>query len=156
MKTIPASTVLVRRPMARAALWLALIFLACSAWAQSKPDDLSLTLTDAVTLALKQNPEVQIANLTLASKQQEKAIARSELLPHVSIESSESITRFNLKALVGVQIPAVPHNIGPYQAIHAGPSFSTPIFDLTLLRSYEASNTGLTPVFKTPILCGSR
>src|SRR5260370_22926986 len=74
MKTIPASTVLVRRPMARAALWLALIFLACSAWAQSQPDDLSLTLTDAVTLALKQNPDVQVANLELARKQQEKAI----------------------------------------------------------------------------------
>jgi outer membrane protein len=139
MKTIPASTVLTRRPMTSAALWLPLILLACSGWAQSQPDDLSLTLTDAVTLALKQNPDVQVANLALASKQQEKAIARSELLPHVNVEASESITRFNLKALVGVQIPEVPHNIGPYQVIHAGPSFSTPIFDLTLLRSYEAS-----------------
>src|SRR6266436_6624070 len=103
MKTIPASTVLARRPMTSAALWLPLIFLACSGWAQSQPDDLSLTLTDAVTLALKQNPDVQVANLALASKQQEKAIARSELLPHVNVEASESITRFNLKALVGVQ-----------------------------------------------------
>lgn len=141
MKTIPASAALGHRRMKRAALGLLLIGLACPAWAQpqSQPGDLSLTLNYAVTLALKQNPDVQVANLTLASKQQDKAIARSELLPHAGIEASEAITRFNLKALVGVQLPEVPHNIGPYQAIHAGPSFSTPIFDLTLLRSYQAS-----------------
>ena len=139
MKTFPASTFLARRPMTRAALWVALTLVACSAWAQSQPNDLSLTLTDAVNLALKQNPDVQIANLTLAAKQQERAIARSELLPHAGIASSESITRHNLKALVGFQLPGAPHNIGPYQAIHAGLTFSTPIFDLTLLRLYQAS-----------------
>src|SRR5215469_2519145 len=139
MKTISPSTVLARRPMTRAELWLALILFACSAWAQSQADDLSLTLTDAVKLALKQNPDVQVANLTLANKQQENAIARSELLPHVDIESSESIIRHSVKALVGRQLPGVPHTIGPYQAIYAGPFFSTPIFDLTLLRSYQAS-----------------
>src|SRR5215813_4027189 len=139
MKIISASTILARRPMTRAALWLALILPACSAWAQSRPDNLSLTLTDAVNLALKQTPDVQLANLTLAGKQQEKVIARSELLPHVEVESRESITRHSVKALVGRQLPGVPHNIGPYQAIYAGPSFSTPIFDLTLLRSYQAS-----------------
>src|SRR5262245_3275937 len=103
MKTISASTVLARPPMTRAALRLALILVACSAWAQSQPDDLSLALTDAVELALKQNPDVQVANLTLANKQQERAIARSELLPHVEVETSESIIRHSVKALVGRQ-----------------------------------------------------
>ncbi len=139
MKTISASTFLARRAMTRAVLWVALTLVACSAWAQPQPNDLSLTMTDAVNLALKQNPDVQIANLTLAAKQQERAIARSELLPHAGIASSESITRHNLKALVGFQLPGAPHNIGPYQAIHAGLTFSTPIFDLTLLRLYQAS-----------------
>src|SRR5262249_15811239 len=64
------------KPRIRAILCLAPIFLA-SAWAQS--DIVGLTLTDAVTLALKQNPDVQVANLTLASKQQDRVIARSEL-----------------------------------------------------------------------------
>jgi len=140
MKVISASAILAHRPMTRAALWLAMILLARSAWAQLQPGDfLSLTLTDAVDLALKQNPDVQIANLTLAAKQQERAIARSELLPHAGIASSESIARHNLKALVGFQLPGAPHNIGPYQAIHTGLTFSTPIFDLTLLHLYRAS-----------------
>ncbi len=135
MKTISASTFLARRAMTRAALWVALALVACSAWAQSQPNDLSLTMTDAVNLALKQNPDVQIANLTLAAKQQERAIARSELLPHAGIASSESITRHNLKALVGFQLPGAPHNIGPYQAIHAGLTFSTPIFRIDVSRA---------------------
>jgi outer membrane protein len=68
-------------------------------------------------------------------------IARSELLPHASFEVADSVNRHNLRALLGIQIPIpiVPHNIGPYQAVHVGPAFSTPVFDLTLIRQYQAS-----------------
>lgn len=69
MNTISSSAALGLRPMKRAALELQLIGLACPAWAQSQPGDLSLTLNGAVTLALKQSPDVQVANLTLSSKQ---------------------------------------------------------------------------------------
>ena len=138
MSTNILSTFLACRLAKCAALWL-LPMLVWPASAQSSPDALSLTLHDAVTLALKQNPDVQVANLALATKQREKTIARSELLPQVGIDASDSIIRHNLKALVGLQLPGVPHNIGPFQAIHAGPSLSTPIFDLTLMRSYQAS-----------------
>jgi len=136
----PSNAILpVHWPRKRTTLWLLLTGLACSAWAQSLPDVLRLTLDDAVSLALKQNPDVQIANLALASRQQEKTIARSALLPQAGVEASESIIRHNVKALVGLQLPGVPHNIGPYQVIRAGLSLSTPIFDLTLVRSYQAS-----------------
>jgi len=98
-----------------------------------------LTLTGAVELALKQNLDIQIANIETASKQQDRVIARSELLPQADFDVSDSVTRYNAKAQLGVQPSIIPHNVGPYQSIHVGPAFSTPIFDLTLIRQYQAS-----------------
>jgi outer membrane protein TolC len=110
--------------------------------AQDVPSDTrKLTLTGAVDLALKQNLDVQIANIETASRQQDRVIARSELLPHASFEADDSENRHNLRALLGLQIPiaGVPHSIGPYEAVHVGPTFSAPVFDLTLIREYQAS-----------------
>jgi outer membrane protein len=103
--------------------------------------DQKLTLNVAVDLALKQNLDIQIANIETATRQQDHVIARSELLPHASFETDESDNRYNLRAQIGIQIPLpqVPHSIGPYQAVHVGPTFSAPIFDLTLIRQYQAS-----------------
>jgi outer membrane protein len=105
------------------------------------PGDQKLTLNGAVDLALKQNLDIQIANIETATRQQGRVIARSELLPHASFEADESVNRYNLKAQIGIQIPLpqVPHSIGPYQAVHVGPTFSAPVFDLTLIRQYQAS-----------------
>ena len=100
-----------------------------------------LTLAEAIDLALRQNLDIQIANIETAMQQQDRVIARSELLPHASFEADDSINRHNLRALLGIQIPlpGVPHDIGPYQAVHVGPTFLTPILDLTLIRRYQAS-----------------
>jgi outer membrane protein len=100
-----------------------------------------LTLSEAVELALKQNLDIQIATIEIASKQQDRLIARSELLPHASFEAEDGINRHNLRALLGIQIPipSVPHSIGPYQAVYVGPTFRAPIFDLTLIREFQAS-----------------
>src|SRR5215469_16874096 len=98
-----------------------------------------LTLTGAVELALKQNLDIQIANIETASKQQDRVIARSELLPHVGFDANDAVSRYNTRAQLGVQPSIIPENVGPYQAIHVGPTFSTPIFDLTLIRQYQAS-----------------
>jgi outer membrane protein TolC len=98
-----------------------------------------LTLAGAVDLALKQNLDIQIANIETAIKQQDRVIARSELLPHAGFDANDAITRYNTKAQLGVQPSVIPQEVGPYQAIHVGPTFSTPIFDLTLIRQYQAS-----------------
>lgn len=103
----------------------------------------AMTLHDAVELGLKQNLEIQIAHIRTALGEQTRVEARSALLPSVSMETSEAITRFNLKAQIGVQIPDVPHSIGPYQAIHSGVVFGGPVLDLALLRNYQASGHAL-------------
>jgi outer membrane protein len=98
-----------------------------------------LTLAGAADLALKQNLDIQVANIETASKQQDRLIARSELLPHAGFDANDAVTRYNTKAELGVQPSIIPHEVGPYQSIHVGPTFSTPIFDLTLIRQYQAS-----------------
>jgi outer membrane protein TolC len=105
------------------------------------PSSEKLTLAGAIDLALRQNLDIQIANIETTTRQQDRVIARSELLPHASFEVDDSVNRHNLRALLGIQIPipVVPHNIGPYEAVHLGPTFSAPVFDLTLIRRYQAS-----------------
>lgn len=102
-----------------------------------------LTLTRAVGLAVTQNLDLQIATIETVIRQQEHLIVRSELLPHVDFDASDAVTRYNTKAQLGIQPSIVPHEVGPYQAIHIGPRLSTPIFDLTLIRRYQASGRRL-------------
>lgn len=99
----------------------------------------ALTVTSAVDLALKQNLDLQIANLETAMSQQDRAAARAELLPHAELDANDAVIRYNTRAQLGIQPAIIPHAVGPYQVVHAGPAFSTPIFDLTLIRQYQAS-----------------
>ena len=113
------------------------------AWGQGPApemhDPLKLTMKDAVLLALKQNLDLQVATLNAATRQQERQISRSDLLPQASLQAVEEIQRYNLEALIGLQFAGVAKDIGPFQSFRAGARFSSPIFDLTLIRRYQAS-----------------
>jgi len=109
---------------------------------QDKPP-LRLTLRGAVQLALKQNPQVQIANLNVAESQQDRNVARSALLPHAGVEGFVLAQRFNVYALFGRKFPGIAEHAGPAEDFQAGPVFSMPLFDLTLLRRWQASQQGL-------------
>ena len=106
--------------------------------AQDKPP-LRLTLGEAVRVALRQNPEVQIAILDVAESGEDHSVARAQLLPQANLSVSDAATRLNLEAVIGVQIPGFPQHVGPFQTFQAGPVFSAPIFDLTLWRRWQAS-----------------
>ena len=107
---------------------------------------LSLTLRDAVQLALNQNPQVQVANLNVAESQQDQNLARAGLLPQASFQAYEHTQRLAVAPLFGLShIPflPLPGHLGPYQVDYAGASFSAPIFDLTLWRRWQASKEGV-------------
>ncbi|HET8923462.1 MAG TPA: TolC family protein [Candidatus Acidoferrum sp.] len=107
-------------------------------------DVLRLTLDQAVGLALKQNPTAQIAILTAAQSEQDKNIARADLLPQVNLGLSDEAQKVNLTAQFGgrTPFPGFPQTLGPYQIFSAGPNFGVPVFDLTLWRRYQsAQNT---------------
>jgi outer membrane protein TolC len=103
------------------------------------PPPLKITLRDAVQMALKQNPEVQIANLNLVESQENQTIARAGLLPQVGLDASESVRRVNLAAAFGKKIPQFPGHVGPFWLTQAGPRGSMPLFDLTAWRRWQAS-----------------
>jgi outer membrane protein len=124
-----------------ALLVVAAIACLSTARAQDKPP-LRLTLRDAVQLALKQNPQVQIANLNAAQSSEDRAIARSALLPQAGIEVMDKAQRFNLEAFIGSRFPNTPQHAGPFQTFQAGPVFSMPVFDLTLWRRLQVSRHG--------------
>jgi len=94
-----------------------------------------------VTLALKQNTTAQIAVLTAAQGEQDRKIALSELLPQAQLGVTEQWQRVNILAQFGGTriFPGFPGHVGPYSVFSAGPSVNGPIFDLTLLRRYQAS-----------------
>jgi outer membrane protein len=104
---------------------------------------LRLTLDQAVALALKQNPTAQIAILQAAQSEQDKNIARADLLPQVSAKISDEAQKVNLLAEFGGRspFPGFPKTIGPYQVFSAGPTVGATIFDLTLWRRYQAAQS---------------
>jgi outer membrane protein len=69
----------------------------------------------------------------------DRKIARSALLPQASLKATEEVERFNVQAFIGTSIEGLPKNLDPFQSINAGSRFSTPLFDLSLLRKYQAS-----------------
>lgn len=117
-----------------------ILFPAVLARAQSEaPATIRLTLRNAVNIALRQNPQVAIANLDLAESQENRTIARAALLPAASFNASETVARGNFAAVLGTNVPGLPGHYGPFWVIQSGPSFSAPLFDLTLWERWRAS-----------------
>jgi outer membrane protein len=108
------------------------------------PVALKLTLRDAVQMALKQNPQVQIANLNIAESRENQSVARADLLPQVNLNASESVHRINLAAAFGKSIPLFPGHVGPFWLVQGGPSGSLPLFDFTAWRRWQASKENVT------------
>jgi len=113
------------------------------AHAQTTPAPMRLTLKDAVTLALRQNPQIAIANLNVAESVDAHAIARSALLPQIAVGASDYVTRGNVESLFGNPIPGFAQHTGPFWTIEAGTRFAAPIFDLSLWRRWQASREAI-------------
>ena len=113
-------------------------------WVQGQePAPLRVTLRDAVGMALKENPQVQVATLNFAESQQDRDIARSALLPQADMQVLERAERFNVYAEFGSRFPGIPEHAGPFQFFQAGPNFSVPVLDLTLWRRWQAAHEGV-------------
>src|SRR5580693_6007960 len=104
---------------------------------------LKLTLKDAVGLALKQNPQVILANLQVSQSQQDRLLARSELLPQANGNLSEAVNRINIHAAIGLAFPGLPTHAGPFEVFQGGVAVNAPILDLTLWRRYKSSKLGI-------------
>jgi len=119
-----------------------LLALAVSAFAQDS-SSLKLTLRDAVALALKQNPQVILANLNISQSEQDRLIARSALLPQVTGNVAELVHRVNLQTAIGFSFPGFAQHVGPYYVAQGGVGFNTPVYDLTLWQRYRGTQYGI-------------
>jgi outer membrane protein len=131
----------------RAAVAVLFVFLAFSyrvSYAQSNPAPpartVSLTLRDAVQLALKQNPQVVIARLLLMESDRQRQISRAALLPQVNLTAAGVLNRYNFATIERTPMRTT---VGLYQFIQAGPAFSQTLLDLPLFRSYQISREGV-------------
>jgi outer membrane protein len=106
--------------------------------AQEKPA-VQLTLHDAVTIVLKQNPQVQIGILEAAEAKQNQDIARAAFLPQVQLNTNIAVMRENIEALLGTRIPGFAEHIGPFQVFNAGPQGTVPIVDFSQWALWKAS-----------------
>jgi len=124
-----------------------LILLGCILGRSSEAQEvktLRLTLRDAVQIALRQNPQVQIASLNIAESQSNQAIARSALLPQISGNASESVRRLNLQTALGRTFQGFPGHIGPFWVSEAGAAGSAPLLDVSAWLRWQASKDDVT------------
>lgn len=112
--------------------------------ASAQPGPLRLSLRDAVQTALKQNPQVQIANLNKAVAQEDQIVARAALLPQANLAVSEEVMRENLVAFLGMKVPGFPEHSGPYWLFQGGANGSAPLFDLVAWHRWRQSNENIT------------
>jgi outer membrane protein len=109
--------------------------------AQAPNGVLRLTLDQAVSLALKQNTTEQVAIIQAAEAVQDQDVARAALLPQANLQANDAVRRVNIESQFGQKLPGFPQHVGPLQVFTAGPSFSAPVFDLTLWRRYQAERS---------------
>ncbi len=75
---------------------------------------LSLSLEEAVTRGLRQNLGGLLSSDALSGAQGERWRALSALLPNLTTATSFGVRQIDLKADFGLDIPGVPHVIGPF------------------------------------------
>jgi outer membrane protein len=112
--------------------------------APAQAGSLRLTLRDAVQLALKQNPQVQIANLNIAVAQENGIATRAALLPQANLAVSEEVMRENLEAFLGMKVAGFPEHSGPFWLFQGGANGSAPLFDLVAWHRWRESKENIT------------
>ncbi|MCU0227170.1 MAG: TolC family protein [Bryobacterales bacterium] len=102
------------------------------------PAAMPLSLRDAVALSLRQNPDVQIANLAILEADGGLSQVRSQLLPQVGAQAIQRRQTLNLRG-IGLSFPGVPALVGPFSAFDARPTVSQTLLDVSAWKAVEAA-----------------
>lgn len=118
---------------------LVVLVFAAGAWAQS------LTLQQAVDLALKNNLQAQVAGERIAESRAQRGIGLSALLPQVSGAAYQMNLTENLAAqgLTSATFPGIPAFIGPFNRFDARFQMAASLFNLASIRGYQATRHGV-------------
>jgi outer membrane protein TolC len=115
--------------------WM-IYWVAAAALGQSAP--VRLTLAEALDLAGKQSPDVQVARLRALESQAQAAAVRSTLGPQMTASVAATYQTSNLQG-IGLNFPGIPSRIGPYRVLDARPRVEQNVLDLTLLADWRAA-----------------
>jgi len=106
---------------------------------------LTLTLQQAVDLALKNNLQAQLAREGVAEAQSHKGLAASALLPNLSGAAYQATLTSNLAAMgLGPgKFPGLDPFVGPFNRFDARVQLWQSVFNLASIRRYQASVRGI-------------
>jgi len=107
------------------------------------PDVLSLTVVEVIHRALDHNLGALLAEQTVEGDAGARAVALSELLPHVSGSVSESRRKNNLEAFGFPLRGEFPRLVGPFNVFDARITLSQKLLDLSALHELKASEHSL-------------
>jgi outer membrane protein len=102
--------------------------------AEAAATRLPLSLRQAIELALKRNPQIQIANLRALEAQSSTELVRTQLRPHVRAQVVGAYQTINLQAL-GISLPGFPQRVGPFHQFDARPVLSQNVLDISVRKS---------------------
>jgi outer membrane protein len=109
-------------------------------------EEVSLSLTDAVDLALKNNLQSLIAKEHIAQAKGEKGVSLSLLLPNISGSAYQMSQTLNLAA-IGLpmgKLPGLSAFAGPFDHFDARFQMAQSVFNLSSILRYQAGGYGVT------------
>ena len=102
------------------------------------PAERDLSLREAVELATRLSPRIQMANLRTLEARGQYGVVRSGYLPQLTARASETRQTSNLRG-IGLTFPGVPARIGPFTTFDARPAVTQTVFDYSLIQSMAAA-----------------
>jgi outer membrane protein TolC len=108
---------------------------------QPAPQKLSLSLSQAIDLALKNNIQARLSAEAVTQSRAERALGRSALLPNVSGAAYQMNLTMNLAAL-GLPLadfPGLRPLVGPFNNFDARFELAQSVFNLASIRRYRAA-----------------
>ncbi len=99
----------------------------------------ALTLQEAVDLAAKSNPAVQMARLLTTAAELEAFRAKTALRPQLSVSVGAAYQTSNLQG-IGLIFPGFPARVGPYRTFDARPVLTATVYDATLRANIKAAS----------------
>ena len=120
------------------------VLTACHCAMAQSNEPMPLTLAQAIDMALKQNRDVKLAQLSVTDSEHKKEIARSAYYPHISNESMVT----HITELAGVEIPAGAFGNHPDTGMIPGQNLFLDQGSLTAYTSGTGLTQPLTQMFK--------
>jgi outer membrane protein TolC len=132
------------RPLRVSCLRISVGTLAADAASQSQSTPGVLTLRDAIQRALEHNLTIVGLGHAVTEERGLQRVAKSQLLPTLTVEFSGDEERINLAARgVKIEIPALgfslPNSVGPFGVLDLRARLSQSIFDLQAIRNHRAT-----------------